>query len=626
MVREMSRHALTPPHHSQSRALALTRLLRRTDRQLSTGQKVSARFSTWRLVIFLTGAAGAIALYKTAAFHAGNASLALFLLTFLLVARYHSKLEARMQRLRHWQTIKRQHLARLSLTWNDLPQRRHIIPADHSFAGDLDLAGPASLLRLLDTTVSTMGRERLTSWIIEQAPPLPSLSQRHTLIKELTALPGFRDRLTLAATLVHPSELDGHRIQGALSHAVGVPGLFRLLMVETLLAILTLGLAGAALFAGLPSYWVFSLALYVFLYLWFLGDTEHLFNRAMTLRDELARLVAVFRHLEDHPCHHAQALRTLCAPFHASRRPSWFLRRLSRTCHALSLRAHPLVHLLVNVAMPWDLWFIHRLELARRAVADELPQWFDRLAEVEAASALANFAFLHPHYVWPTRDTTPANGRRARIDATGLGHPLIPSHHRITNNLALQGAGRIVLITGSNMSGKSTFLRTIGINVCLAQAGAPVCATHFEWTWARVRCCIRVTDSLEAGLSYFYAEVKRLRSLLDAARDPTMVPVLFLIDEIFKGTNNRERLAGSRSYIHALAQTNAFGLISTHDLELADLRHVIPTLENAHFQETVAAGTLQFDYALRPGPCTTTNALRIMELEGLPVKEGHDTP
>lgn len=174
------------------------------------------------------------------------------------------------------------------------------------------------------------------------------------------------------------------------------------------------------------------------------------------------------------------------------------------------------------------------------------------------------------------------------------------------------------MVTGSNMSGKSTFLRTLGINLCLAQAGAPVCAGLFEWTWLRLATCIRVDDSLEAGLSFFYAEVKRLKSLLDETADRSNAPVLFLIDEIFKGTNNRERLIGSRAFITALSQGNGFGLVTTHDLELTDLDKTVPGLWNAHFQETVAAGALQFDYKLRPGPCPTTNALRIMELR-LPV-------
>ncbi|MDP3595812.1 MAG: MutS family DNA mismatch repair protein, partial [Nitrospirota bacterium] len=218
------------------------------------------------------------------------------------------------------------------------------------------------------------------------------------------------------------------------------------------------------------------------------------------------------------------------------------------------------------------------------------------------------------------------NGAAPRCSARDLGHPLIPHAARVANDFSLQGLGQVLLVTGSNMSGKSTFLRTVGINICLAQAGAPVCASHFEWTWVRVVCCIRVDDSLDEGLSFFYAEVKRLKTLLDATMDRSHAPVLFLIDEIFKGTNNRERLIGSRSFITALSQSHGFGMVTTHDLELTDLDKTVPGLRNAHFQETVAAGALQFDYQLRSGPCPTTNALRIMELEGLPVPRQMHSP
>lgn len=617
----MSGSARAVSGHSSTRFGALTRALRRSDRLLQAGRKASERFSRWRLALFLSGAACTIALYKMAAFHAGNASLALFAILFGTVARYHSRLEARMQRLRRWQDIKREHLARLSLDWSWLPDRGYPVSSDHPFAGDLDLVGSSSLLRLLDTTLSTMGRERLTAWLTQQPPSYPTWQARRRLIMELAPLSGFRDRLTLAARILTLSELDGRRIRQAVDQPVGIPNIGLLLMIESTLAITTFGLAVAALLTLMPTYWVFSLGLYAFLYMWFLGDTEHHFNRAMTMRDELAQLVSLFRQLENRPCRHHPGLRSLAAPFHTARRPSTLLRRLARVCNALSVRAHPLVHLLLNTALPWDLWFLRRLEQARRDVAVELPEWLDRLAEIEAASALANFAYLHPAYVWPTPIEADGNGYPARIDATGLGHPLLADAVRVTNDFALDGTGHMVLITGSNMSGKSTFLRTVGLNVCLAQAGAPVCATGFRWSWTRLFCCIRVSDSLEAGLSYFYAEVKRLRVVLDAARDRAAVPVLYLIDEIFKGTNNRERLAGSRAYIAALAGSNGFGLISTHDLELAELQDQIPSITNAHFQETVAAGALQFDYRLRPGPCTTTNALRIMANEGLPVPD-----
>jgi DNA mismatch repair ATPase MutS len=170
------------------------------------------------------------------------------------------------------------------------------------------------------------------------------------------------------------------------------------------------------------------------------------------------------------------------------------------------------------------------------------------------------------------------------------------------------------------MAGKSTFLRTIGVNLCLAYAGATVNADRLETSLFRLFTCIKVSDSVQDGLSYFYAEVKRLQALLAAAKADDSLPVLFLIDEIFRGTNSRERLIGSRSYIRELAKGSSVGLVATHDLELIKLADEIEGVTNLHFREEVSNGRMVFDYRLRPGPCPTTNALTIMRLEGLPVE------
>jgi DNA mismatch repair ATPase MutS len=179
---------------------------------------------------------------------------------------------------------------------------------------------------------------------------------------------------------------------------------------------------------------------------------------------------------------------------------------------------------------------------------------------------------------------------------------------------------KIVVLTGSNMAGKSTFLRTVGVNLCLAYAGAPVNAGSLQTALFRVFTCIKVSDSVQDGLSYFYAEVKRLKALLAATEAEQSLPVLFLIDEIFRGTNSRERLIGSRAYLRALSQRTTLGLVATHDLELVKLADEISGGANFHFREEVRDGKMVFDYKLRAGPCPTTNALQIMALEGLPVE------
>jgi DNA mismatch repair ATPase MutS len=210
-----------------------------------------------------------------------------------------------------------------------------------------------------------------------------------------------------------------------------------------------------------------------------------------------------------------------------------------------------------------------------------------------------------------------ASQQKHFLKSTKLGHPLIRADVRVCNDFSIEKNGDVVLVTGSNMSGKSTFLRTVGINLVLAYAGAPVIAEQFSAAVFRLFCCIQVNDSLTDGVSQFYQEVKRLKRIHEKIGKPDDVLVFILIDEIFKGTNNRERLIGSRAYIKELTKSHALAVISTHDIELTQLDHI----RNVHFREHVEAGRLAFDYKLHDGPCPTTNALEIMRLEGLPVND-----
>jgi DNA mismatch repair ATPase MutS len=191
----------------------------------------------------------------------------------------------------------------------------------------------------------------------------------------------------------------------------------------------------------------------------------------------------------------------------------------------------------------------------------------------------------------------------------------------VNNDFRAASLGSIYIITGSNMAGKSSFLRTLGVNLALAYAGGPVFARAFETRLFRLYTSIRVADSVTDGFSYFYAEVRRLQGLLAALNGEDERPLFFLIDEIFRGTNNQERLIGSQSYVKALVGGNGVGLIATHDLELAKLADGSPQIRNFHFRDGVADGRMVFDYRLHPGPCPTTNALKIMALAGLPVGE-----
>lgn len=618
-------------HSTSSRERNLIRLLRRADRLHARGNRASERFTTWRFVIFAVGLLGSIMPHKLGWTILGNAALATCFILFLIVAWYHNRLEDRLHRLRLWQGIKRAHVARITLDWPNIPLRPIAVPERHGYAKDLDLAGPHSLLHLIDNTISSQGQERLASWLFDQ-PPLPTQwFTRQTLIRELTPLSLLRDRLSLEARSVDEADIDGRRLLSVLQKRVDDAGLIPMLLIETLLAISTAGLLLADLLYGLGNYWMLSFGLYAFLFLSVRSRSEEIFDHAQSLHRQLERLSAVLGYVERRSYRSAPQLALLCRPLlerHTS--PSALLKQAASIMNRLSVRAHPLVHYLINAVGPWDLYHTYRLQRLQDRTASIAPLWFETLAELDAAISLATFAYLQPDYPWPSLHQPGVaghpNGDRPILDAKNLAHPLIPAGVRVGNEILLQGRGRMFLVTGSNMSGKSTFLRTIGINTCLAQAGGPVCADSFRWSLVRVGSCIRIDDSLDGGLSFFYAEVKRLKTILNDAQDEQGPPVLWLIDEVFKGTNNRERLIGGRALIAALAGGNGFGLVTTHDLELAELEQQLPNVTNVHFQETVAEGALHFDYRLRPGPCPTTNALRIMALEGLPVESPAPIP
>lgn len=291
--------------------------------------------------------------------------------------------------------------------------------------------------------------------------------------------------------------------------------------------------------------------------------------------------------------------------------------RFLRTTFELGeVRRNPIVWLLLNVLFPYDAITFAVTLLAHRFIDGRFEQWWKDVVAFDFHSALARVQLENPEFVW-------AQISNGSIAARGLAHPLLSMNSRVGNDVFLDPAQRCLLLTGSNMAGKSTLLRAIGMNTLLAQLGTPVCAQHFEAPKVEILCAIQVTDSLESGASYFYAEVKRLAAVLERLRLPMTSDVqrLFLIDEIFRGTNNRERFLGSWQVISALLATGAYGLLTTHDLALTSLENSVAGVRNFHLRETVGErGVLEFDYLLRPGPCPTTNALIIMKQAGLPVE------
>lgn len=604
------------------RARALQRQVSRLQRRAERLRLEGERRAWLRLAVFLAGAGLSVIAFALGAAPVGAVVALAALIAFAAAVAAHRRVDRAAERCETWLRLKAAHLARLRLDWDRLPPGgTRPVPYTHPFGADLDIAGDRSLLRLIDASVTSDGRERLRGWLLAPVPDVAAVRARQALVRELLPLSAFRDRLALNALLgsddVSLERWTGAEL-GAWASSGGLPLLARRLAPALAgLALLTAALFLLSTFAGWPGYWSVSLLVYVGLYLTQWRAAGQLLDEAAKWEGVLRKLRAVFAQLERYGYPAQPRLRELCAPFlEARERPSAQLARIEPLVAAASLQRNPLLGIALNALLPYNLLVALWMDAWRARAALRLPGWLNVWFELEALASLANFGYLNPGYAFPALVAGDCPGV---FCARALGHPLIPDDARVCNDFTLQSLGETVIVTGSNMSGKSSFLRTLGVNLCLAYAGGPVAAESLQTAAFRLYTAITVSDSVTDGISYFYAEVKRLKALLAAFAEPGALPLFALIDEIFKGTNNRERLQGSRAYVRALAGGPGITIISTHDLELVQLADELPQVRNYHFEDSVRDGQMVFDYRLRPGPSPTTNALRIMAMEGLPV-------
>jgi DNA mismatch repair ATPase MutS len=284
---------------------------------------------------------------------------------------------------------------------------------------------------------------------------------------------------------------------------------------------------------------------------------------------------------------------------------------------------HNVIFAPVGLFLLWGTHLAWAIEAWRRTHGTAVEAWLESVGEFEALSSLSAYAYEHPADPYPTVAAIGTERERpmARFDATELGHPLLPSAQMVRNDVRLESPASVMVVSGSNMSGKSTLLRTVGVSVVMAQMGAPVRAASLHLSPLRVGATLRVQDSLQEGRSRFYAEITRVRELADIARGD--VPLLFLLDELFHGTNSHDRLIGASGVLHSLLDKGAIGLITTHDLALtAVANELAPRAVNVHFEDRFEGGDLHFDYRMKAGPVTRSNALALMRAVGLDVESG----
>jgi MutS domain V len=550
-------------------------------------------------------------LFRLRHFDAADLLLFIPIAAFVVLAVVHGRLIRRVTAYSRAISFYEQGMARLEDRWagTGITGERFLEPS-HPCARDLDLFGRASVFELMCTARTRAGEETLARWLLTPASP-DEVRGRQAAARELSGRLDFREGLSATGEDlrlgVRPTQLVawGEATDDLPSGIIRI--VTPLLAAAWVLSVVAWQVWGA------PELLVLAITVVnLGLSYRFRARLSEAAHQAEEAGHDLNLLSQVLTAFEREPFSSPKLAQLQSRLKQGSVLPSQAIARLNRRVEFLE-SAHNLFVRVFDFVIFYRLQFVLAAESWRRRHGRSLRQWLETVGELEALAALGGYTYEHPEDVFPEFvDQAPC------FEAEGLAHPLIPRNRAVTNDLHLGRDLQLMIVSGPNMAGKSTFLRGIGVNAVLAQSGAPVRAARLKLSPLAVTASICVLDSLEGGISRFYAEINRLKLIMDLTH--SSVPVLFLLDELLSGTNSHDRLIGTRSFVTKLVERGAVGLVSTHDLALTAIPEEIGSKAiNCHFEDHLEDGRLHFDYKLYPGIVQTSNALPLMRSIGLEV-------
>jgi hypothetical protein len=592
---------------------------------LSAEEGRHVTFGNVRIGVFLLTVGMLFAVYARHWFSAWWLMLPVAVL--IVMGRRLQHVENRIARLNRSIAFYQQGLDRLDDRWVGKGEDgAAFLDEDHLYASDLDVLGHGSLFQRICVARTERGLATLADWLLTRAS-IEAVLARHDAVRELAPRLGLREDLAVAGERAH------HRGGAAAlitwsaepARAFSVAGqaaswILSILGVFAVLAGATYLIARAGLLAiddvtltRLLTYFVVVGSI-CFTVRWRARRwVDPILQQVFRAEHDLTLIADILARLEGETFE-SSYLASLRALFVTDHRPaSSRIAQLKRYVELLNTRRNQIMRMLAPLLL-WDVHLARAIETWRRDSGRSIGEWLRGIGEFEAVASLSAFAWERPDTTLPEfcRDEGPF------FDAAGIQHPLLPVSRAVPNDVRLTTDERVLVVSGSNMSGKSTLLRTVGIAAVMAQAGGPVCARHLRLSSLVVGSSIRIQDSLRDGTSRFYAEVSRLSKIMAASRGP--VPVLFLIDEILHGTNSHDRLIGAEAVVKGLVEHGAIGLITTHDLALTRVAETPgSTAVNVHFQDYLEEGRMRFDYRMRPGVVQHSNALALMRAVGLDV-------
>lgn len=569
------------------------------------------RFAIVRLLLFIVAFGLSIYLFSVHLL-AGAGFLLVFLPAFYRFMLWHQRIQQSEQHHRQLSNINYSEIEALDGNSTMYYSGEPYQDALHPYTFDLDVFGSFSLFQYISRCGTALGAQQLAQYLSQPANKT-AISERQIAIKDLSPQLDWRQDLQAYSFDASDALHDIQMLESWLQQPEFVRSskwlkfalFFTPVWVATGAVLLFFGLhwSIALLFLLLPG-WILRKTLDQ------VNDTHRRTAKAEELLLVYARLI---QHIEEGSFESKQldALQNCFKPL--NRTASEDIRELSYIISQLNVRYNAFA-IFLNLFALWDLHWVYRLERWRHQHKTQLPQWFEALGHFEAISSLANMAYNNPDWAFP--DITSQN----ELNVKELGHPLLHRDKRISNDLQMPTQGHIKLITGSNMAGKSTFLRSVGLNIVLAMAGAPVCAKKMELPELQVYTSMRTQDALHESTSSFYAELKRLKFIIEAVEKGENI--FFLLDEILKGTNSNDRHTGSKALIKQLTHSKGGGLIATHDLELGILEQQYDGgIENLCLEVEIENGKLRFDYKVKKGVSQSFNATLLMQEMGIKISE-----
>ena len=530
------------------------------------------------------------------------------IIAFLLAAVIHERVLRSLRNRARTIDFYERGLARLNDRWPGTGETgERFLDLAHPYARDLDLFGTGSLFELLCTTRTRAGEETLAKWLLNSAP-VNEIRARQVAISELKERVSFRERLwSLGETVrlgVHPEKLSAWGEAKPSFRLSSSRPLTSALAVTWILSLVCWGIWNLGTFALLMT--IVNVGYFYYLH----RRLDESANAIETATKDLALLGKALSLLEQEHFVSPKLLSLQTALRGAGIVPSCAIRSLGRIVEHLESRRNPFARI-TDVLIFWSAQLVYMAERWQQTFGPEIRLWLAAVGEFEALASLSGFAYEHPEDVFPEFvESGPI------FSGEGIAHPLLPLSKAVRNNLRVGGGIDLVILSGTNMAGKSTFIRSIGMNVILAQCGATVRAERLTLSPLAVGASICVLDSLAGGTSRFYAEIRRIKLISDLAHGP--LPVLFLLDELLSGTNSHDRLAGTEYIVNNLLEKGAIGIVSTHDLALTQIPATMKTRAvNYHFGDSFENGQLLFDYKVKPGVVQTSNALELMRSIGL---------